>query len=96
MVGISGLQRRRSTEGPITRMCAGIGGGDTGALGSWFCFSAAARSISIGRARARFAPAESPARMMVSFAAAASAKRVGRRLRRIGRESAAGDLGARG
>ena len=90
MRGIAGLQRRRSTEAPRVRIAVGIGGG--GEAG----FEAAKRSISNGSARARFPPAESPARIAISFAAAEAFKRVGKRFKRIGRESAAGDLGARG
>lgn len=91
MRGIAGLLRRRSTEALRRRIAVGIGGGG-GQEGS----EAAKRSISRGSARARFPPAESPAKIAVSFAVAEAFKRVGRRFKRIGRESAAGDFGANG
>ena len=88
---IAGLERRRSTEAERRRRAAGI-------IGGWAAewSRAAARSISRGSARARFPPAESPARIAVSFAASQAFRRVGRRARRIGMESEAGEFGANG
>ena len=91
--GMAGLERRRSTEAPRVRIAVGMGGGGSDAEGSR---AACRRSISRGNARARFPPAESPARIAISFAASEACRRVGRSARRMGRESAAGDLGARG